>query len=1239
MFVVKKLFSGNFLKKLHLLPINAFDTSETMSDIDNDNKENIIIDEKEKQNKFYLVSIYESSIDINKCEFDNVINQYIQIPIIHQNFFFIIFDSGIIDQKIVLITSIGLFIYNLEKTKLNLLYHDIFNTKCEPKDILMYLKINEKLNIITVYSNTNLFFLYKFDKNTKKCEKINQINKLCNGFIKNMNIFNIDGNNFFILTIQTQLASKFFFESYIYNINDKNEINEVDVNKLSDDNINELAIKNHIKYLKNLYEKINKNYLDDKINDIRFSLTGKYIFLSRENGMIILKKQIIEKEETADLMIKYEFKYGTKVNKSYLIDYQKINNYHMLIFDNKIKLFEEKNNVLSRIKLKPKENKELLKNSNVLVQDINGNEISLILYNYKNDISFIKVIKEEEKDLPENKIIDNTYQIKVVTRLTNESMFCIDGAVINNKENNTYKVVGICGLQGESRLIKYSNIFNETNLSNKDIDKEINEISLVTDNFKTNYFSNLLLTSNRIKSNLYVLNKSFMITHIREFSSPAIKIYPVLSSPNIYILVLKKGIGQIIFKDINTNPNEFELKNIYECETNDNKNVSILFSYNFVYNGVNYVVVYLSNKHMMCFNIGNLSKVFDIEMDNLPQPSSLGVILIEETKKLGFIFGNYMNNHILTIYYDIENNKFDMEQISETEILDSLEKSFLVPEDILIFKYYVFMTTHTGDFIILKFNDKNIKSCLKIIFNLENITKNQSPLKFAQIEFDQSNNEFNIDFYSFKNAYNLKINIDSKDNNEIQCNYGQLTKYNFSQNKDLALLSFKKIYSDKMNNTNVHFYLQKGVINFSYFHENNDEYGLLNKSNERILNKIIGCPEQVQRNNILIETIYKFPKEEKAIKIINLNEENNELLILTNNSKLYLFNEELKLTFIKNIYDDVKKADLVIKGIKNFIIKEDDNGNECNINIILAFGSIKKEENGIKGVLIIYQYINNDNDDNSDNNLIFKPLKVVYGYPRPILDSAIIKNYIICSVEGALCIKEYNIKNNEFLWKADAQAKIVNYMNKTINLESLNKLCNKYELFTGDIYESFHLIKFSAINPANYETLGADLSLNSLSNIYPINNESHEVFITDKKGIITKFYLKEEIYNINNRVDLKEYISKLYIDNDKVIMLGLLGSLYYGEILDKNNNNDYEKELLKFQKDVFNEVSKINLDKFVEYEEAMIMSEKICNVILVDKLINFCATYYKELSNKISNFSKNIKILKIINDNLILKND
>ena len=211
-------------------------------------------------------------------------------------------------------------------------------------------------------------------------------------------------------------------------------------------------------------------------------------------------------------------------------------------------------------------------------------------------------------------------------------------------------------------------------------------------------------------------------------------------------------------------------------------------------------------------------------------------------------------------------------------------------------------------------------------------------------------------------------------------------------------------------------------------------------------------------------------------------------------------------------------------------------------------------------------------------------------------------------------------------------------MNKTISLVPLNKFCDSHYLLTGDAYESFHLIKFSSVNPANYDTIGADLSLNSLANIYPINNNSNEVLITDKKGIITKFCLNDEIYNIVNRIDLKEFITNLYVDNNKIIMTGLLGSLYYGEMFEKNNN-DFEKELLKFQKDVFNEISNINLGKTVEYEEAMLMSEKINNVLLIDNLINFCSIYYKELSARIYNFANYVKAIKIINDNLILKNE
>jgi hypothetical protein len=817
-------------------------------------------------------------------------------------------------------------------------------------------------------------------------------------------------------------------------------------------------------------------------------------------------------------------------------------------------------------------------------------------------------------------------------------MFCLDGAIINNNKE-TIKILGICGLKGESRLVKYSNIYNEINLYSQKIDNGIKSISLITDNFKSDYFSNILITSNNETSNLYLLNTSFTLQKIKELHSPTLKIYPVSNMQNAYIIIMKKGVVKIIFNDI-TNYNNNTLNNIYECEKNENNNVSILFSYNFIYEQNNYIVIYLTNKHMMCFNVNNLSILFDTELNNLPQPSSLGVIVIEKLKKIGFIFGNYMNNHIMTIYYDIQEKKFDHEKISETKILDSQGKYSLVPEDILIYKYYIFITTHTGDFIILYFNDKNLYASVDIIFNLENITKNQLSLKFSQIEFNPNNNEFNIDFYSIKNAYNIKIRMNIKYNNEIQCNSNQLTKYYFNKNNDLPLVMFKKIYSENKNNTNIHFYLHKGFINFSYFQGNNNEYGLINKNNEHILNQIIGCPDQIQKNNISIQTIYKFPQNEKAMKIITLNEKDNEILILTNNLKLYLFNEDLNLVLTKNIADEVKKEKLQIKGIKNYVIKEGDNGDETNINIIIAFGSAKPEENKPeKGILIIYQYIN-DNLENNNNSAILKLIRVVLGYPDVIIDAALIKNYIICSIKASLCIKEYNIKDNQFIWNSEGQAKIINnFMNKVINLVPLNKFCNNYYILAGDIYESFHLIKFSSINPANYETLGAELSLNSLSNVYPVNNDSNEVFITDKKGIVTKYILNDEIYKISNRIDLKEYISKLYVHNDKVIMLGLLGSLYYGEILDKNNKSEYEKELLKFQKDVFNEVSNINLGKIVEYEEAKLMSEKIDNVLLVDNLVHFCGIYYKELSSKIQNFANYVEAVKLIDDNLIIKNE
>ena len=1215
MIVLKKLFSGNYLKKLLLINDNKksmnIESNIIIDKLDIE-EENEIKTKENINNSFYLISIYESSLDINHCEYDSIIKQYIQTQILHQKFFFIIFDSEIIDSKIVLLTSIGLFIYNFEKNKLELIFHDIFNIKCEPKDLLMYLKLNKKINIIAIYSNTNLFFLYHYDNKTNSCFKINQINKLCKGYINYINIFDLEHtNDYFIVSIQIKLLNKFLDENYAYYFNrEKKEINEINIKELKDDNNTELIIKQNIEYINDIYSKINECYSDEKINEIRYMLYGKYIFIINQNGFIILKNKKRENSDNnIDLMIKFKFKYGQNIKNSFFIDYQKVNNFHFLFFDNKISIFEEKDDILSRIKLTSKQDKKVLTNANAIFQVQNQEkQIELILYNYKNDISFVNIKKEEQNEENLNK-----YKINIITKITNESMFCLDGVVIKNNKDE-YKIISICGLQGESRLVKYSNIFNEINLLNKDIDPQIKSICFPLNNFQQNFFSNIFITSNNSKSNLYSLTKNFQRNFLLELNSPTLKIYQLLSNNNniSYIIVLKYGVGLISFNDIN-NLSQYNLKEIYKCKNNeqntDVNDVNILFSYYFIFNAIEYLAIYLSNRHIMCINLTTYNILFDIELSDYPQPSSLGIISLKQLNKIGFIFGNYISNEIIIIYYDIINKCLDDENKSINRIKDSSGKYLLIPEDILIYKYFIFITTHTGDFIIFKFNDNDLKNPINIIFNLENITINKFGLKFSQINYYEEKNEFNIDFYSFKNAYNIKVNITTNSENKIVCNnISQLTKYQFNTMNDTSILGFQKIYSTSKN-IQIHFYLKKNYINFSFFQEQSSE------------------------NNLSIETKYNFPSNEKAVKIISITEQKGEILILTNNLKLYLFNEDLNLILTKNILEDVKKPELKIAGMKNFVIKEDDDQEKTDINVIILYGGFKPEGNKPLGILIIYQYI--------DTNL--KPIKIITGFPKTLLDACFIKKYIVCSIEAALCVREYNVKNNQFIWNQDAKSKIIsNYMNKIINLVPLNNFCDNYYLLTNDAHESFQLIKFNSNNPEKYETLGADLSLSSLNNIYPINNSNEEVFTTDKKGILTKMELKEEIYQINNKVDLKEYISKLYINNNKLVMIGLLGSVYFGEITDKKDiisNKVYENQLLKFQSDVFNEVSNINLKKNIEYEEAMIMNEKINNVLLIDILLNFCQNYYNELKEKIKDFENLVKAVKIINDNnLSLKN-
>jgi hypothetical protein len=406
------------------------------------------------------------------------------------------------------------------------------------------------------------------------------------------------------------------------------------------------------------------------------------------------------------------------------------------------------------------------------------------------------------------------------------------------------------------------------------------------------------------------------------------------------------------------------MNNLYECQKNEENNnyiVHILFSYHFIFKGLDYLVIYLTNRLILCFNISSSNLIFKGEWNDIPQPSSLAVIAIERLNKLGFIFGNYTNNFITIIYYDFEQNRFETEKKTETKLIDSSGYALLTPDDILVYKYYIFITTHTGDFIVLYFNDNNLENPINAIFNLENIPRNKMSLKFSQIDYAEEKNEFNVDFYSLKNAYNISLKINNGANNEIICNNNnQLTKYKFYKVIDSPLLLFQKIYSEN-NKIKVHFYFSKNRLNFSYFEEN------------------------INKNDLSIETIYNFPNNEKAVKIISITERNGEILILSNNLNLYLFNEDLNLDLQKNISDDIKKKDLKINGMKNYIIKEDDEVDKADINIIILFGGFKTEDNKTIGILLIYEI----------NDINLNLIKIISGYPQIIIDACFIKKYII----------------------------------------------------------------------------------------------------------------------------------------------------------------------------------------------------------------------------------------------------
>ena len=1150
MMLIKTLFKGNLLKKIHTGKF--LDTNDNIPQI---------------------IQVYESSINLSFCEYDNEIQQYTQTPIYHQNFFFIIFDSGIINNQLVLLTSTGLLILKFDDNKWNIVIREIFNINCEERDKLMYLEINELLGIIVCYSNTQLFSIYRLNDNSLL--KINTNIIYTSMYIRKVFIFKKE--DIFIVSILTQNTNLYSYENLCFSNNNYEEI------KLKD-NINFELYDTFTKKLTNAILKESENQLDI---DIIFDINLHYIFAICEKFILIFKiDSIFNYDEDKD-QIEFKCRIEFKEKKPIFIDYYEHNGIFFFFFDEKLLIYKEKNEkniiLLEKKKLIPKENKKQIFGKNFLKLN-DGNSL---FYDCKGSLIFVKFVDEN----------DEKCTIKIINKLENEGMFLYDSTSDKNNKEKT-KIYSLCGIKGESRLIRYVDGFIEDKIFETNINEEMSKIIFIENpvygKVNKNLELRLFLTSSFFTSNLYIISPNFKMNKIKEFNIQGLGIYPSNKSLNEYYIILKNEIFSLTFT--NADYSNFEEDKIFIC----NEGIQIISHSIFsLYNGI-YMIIYLSSRILKIIELTSKKEIYEIKIPDNIEISVLNNINLNNN--VAILIGNY-NGSLDILYYDINENKIDLDKkISNVFSIDDNNENSIVPETIKVVDKYIFISTRTGEFCSFIYNDnEENKNLITVV--ADKISNNKIPLYISNIEIDDNNNYFySVDFYNIENAYNFKINFTPK--NEACHKSTYIIKKN--NNIDNQLIYFNKI------SKYVYLYQTKGKISFSTFY-------------------IYNSPSQykkniISQNNIVIDTVYNFNKDEKGVKIISF--ENNQILVITDKLFFYLFNTKNNTLILKNEIEIDKNTylNLKVKSLRDFKIEIPNE--DKYINIICVCLQYSSSNDYDKGMILIYEL--------KDNQIIFIRKLLI---PKILYDICFLKNYIVIGSDNSIGLISYEFNSNNIL-EIENNGKLIQYMNKIISLQSLNNNASNNILIVGDSEESFQLLEFE--NQARFNTNGADIANRVLINSTPINNSYNDVFLCEKNGVVSIFKLNDEIYEIKNSIDLKECVYLCFKDYNHFILNSILGSLFNVKIYDTSikENRDVTDEMIKkleeFQRKVFCEINKIYFGKDLNYEIGMLMNVPIKNAIMIDELYSICDIYKNELYGKISNFDEMVATLSLLSDELYL---
>lgn len=1123
MLLTKTLFKGNYIKKLH----NCSFVQESFHQV---------------------LSVSETSIDLFGYEYDEIIKQYIKIPIHHQDFFFIIFDSAILNNELILLTSCGLVSMVFKEGKWMKTASEILNFDCQEKDKLMYLTTDEKTKLCIAYSNTNLFFI--FAKNNNSFQQINKENYVTSWFINNIRILS-NSNNTFTVSILEQKGNQIKYENLFYD----REYNSLMENQ----------------EMSSLCQKISEKVHEFKSApfDVIMNDTSNYILMINDSNISIYKKK------------NFDFLCCSILNKVPSIFINSLitkDNFLHISYDSKYFIFFE-SEYFSQCTIKNTEVVDELKeyNSIALEKDV------ILYYNFKGDMIFVKL------DL-ESKELEITFNI--VTKWTNENMFCFDSCI--NSKDDSLDIYGVCGLKGDSRLVKYVDGYKEEKLKEIDIGNGICKIAL-SDYIENSKFR-LFTTSTLGTSSLYLIDCSNLsLTLVKNYHMRISKIFTV--DKNNFILVFNKSLIFLnVFEDLRV-----EDKVIFEIK--DQKEKIIILSHFFKHdNNYLYFLFSLTNE-LAIFNINNKEIEFITNFPENYQISEIGHMLINNM--LIFFIGTY-DGQLTIMRYNFAHKKLleELYYCKKYNLYHDENKNYLIAENIEILDDIIFISSRVGEICVFKIN-KNItlesnisnEAVLEYKYTFQ-ISNDKTPLIISQVS-KTKNNLYVLQLYSYGKAYCFKTII-----NEAIC----------QSNKKLYLMTEKDNYINSFYKftENIYLYQNKTKLVFSFFSSHNT---------------IIPYGTSINNNSIMQEVLYKFPEEEVCKKII-LVKDFNKIVCASDDGILYLFDiNEQKMDRRVPLYHKENYQGLKVHSLKNprFKINDDDPA----MNYIMISGEYTSNEIK-KGVLYFYEI--------KENDLVL--ITHIPTFPRPIFDSCLTQNFIVVGMENYLAIIPYEIDGYKIIAKQNAKQQ--QYLNKIISISPIannEKLSNV--VIIGDITESFQLLNFEGIS-GTYEIIAADIGLRQLAKIEAISET--RAILLEKTGVVSLYERSDELYEISNSVDFKEFMSNANIINsNSMVLSGILGSLihikkYTPETEKELGLGDFRiSDLIKFQKDIFSFVTSLFFGKEIEIEQSMQMNHPVTNTLMLDTLVNICEYYKTEIAGKFpNNFEDNLMVIQLLVDDLWL---